>query len=103
MANDAKITRRAHIPENLQGRDAAETGQDDTIGTMTMEQLNRQQDSLLQSVGAFRYTLRRMELLDGYRRLFRDLVADLRVVVDAHGPKPLVKRIDKALKETEES
>lgn len=102
MANDAKITRRAHIPENLQGRDATETGQD-AIGTMTMEQLNRQQDSLLQSVGAFRYTLRRMELLDGYRRLFRDLVSDLRVVVDAHGPKPLVKRIDKALKETEES
>lgn len=71
------------------------------LSAMPLDELrSKVDDSLLESMVAFRFSIEQIEKLDGYRKLLRDILEDARVVVAAHGPKPLVKRIDKALGET---
>lgn len=67
---------------------------------LTMDQLRQRADSLIENIGAFRYSLARNELLDGYRLLFRDLLADCRIPLEADGHTILVRQIDKVLKDT---
>lgn len=66
------------------------------------EEIQKRTDSVIENISVLRLSLSRIEMLDGYRKLLRDMLEDARVVVDAHGPKALVKKIDKALKDTEE-
>lgn len=71
------------------------------LSAMPIEELrSKVDDSLLESMVAFRFSIDRIELLDGYRKLLRDILEDARVVVAAHGTKLLVKRIDRVLGET---
>ncbi len=64
------------------------------------EELRKRQDSLMENIGALRFSIARIEYLEGYQQLWRDLVGDCRVILEAHGHKALVKQIDKMLKET---
>lgn len=84
----------------------------DTMNMLSIEELKRRADSLMENIGALRFSAARIELLDGYRTLLRDLLADARVHVEANvktaadpeaakATRTLMKRIDKALKETE--
>lgn len=71
------------------------------LSGMPLDELrSKVDDSLLESMVAFRFSIEQIEKLDGYRKLLRDILEDARVVVAAHGTKMLVKRIDKALGET---
>lgn len=90
MANFGKTPKSSFVPQSIQ---------DDGI---TVSELRQMSDSLIENIGALRFSIQRIEVLDGYRLLMRDLLADCRVVVDAHGPKSLVRKIDKVLKDTGE-
>jgi hypothetical protein len=75
----------------------------DTVAGMSIDQLKKRSDSLIENIGALRFSVARIELLDGYRALLRDLLADCRVIVAAHGHKTLLKKIDRAMTETEDT
>lgn len=60
--------------------------------TADAEEIKQRTDSVIENIGALRFALNRIELLE-------ELLADARIVVDAHGPKELTKKIDKAFKE----
>ena len=72
----------------------------DTMNMISPEELRKRQDSLMENIGALRFSIARIEFLEGYQALFRDILTDCRIIVEAHGHKTLVKQIDKALKET---
>jgi len=72
------------------------------LTTATVDELRRSADSLIENIGALQYLVQRVERQEGYLKLMRDLLADARVIIEAHGHKPLVKKIDKALKEVAE-
>ena len=67
---------------------------------MSTQELRTRTDSVLENIGALRYSIARIEFLEGYQTLFRDLLADCRIIVEAHGHSALVKQIDRALRET---
>lgn len=83
MVTDGTKAKRKALPEDLQ---VAE------VITADLEEIKERTDSVIENIGALRFALGRIALLE-------DLLADARVVVDAHGPKALVKKIDKAFKE----
>jgi hypothetical protein len=73
---------------------------EDTITALSVEQLRKRSDSLVENIGALRFSVERIELLDRCRLALREVVLDCRVVVEAHGHKALVKKIDAILTET---
>ena len=75
----------------------------DVMDDLAVEQLRQRADSLRENIGALRFSVARIELLDGYRLLCRDLLADCRIPLAAYGQRDLVKSIDKLLKDTNSS
>lgn len=86
MVADGTKAKRKVIPQDVQILEAS------AVISADMEEIKTRTDSVIENIGALRFALNRIELLE-------DLLADARVVVDAHGPKALVKKIDKAFKE----
>lgn len=91
MANDAKTTDPKEIHPNLPGNGLSDTSRDALI---------KQQDSLIESLGAFRFALARIDLLEGQRRLLRDMLCDCRECVEKHGREALMRLLDRTLETT---
>lgn len=104
MAIDAKAPKRAHLHAHAgaqrSGLKSSTDNAAQAMNSISPEELRRRQDSLMENIGALRFSIARIEYLEGYQKLFRDLLSDCRVIVEAYGHKALVKQIDKALKET---
>lgn len=83
MVTDGTKAKRKDVQQDLQ---VAE------VITADLEEIKERTDSVIENIGALRFALGRIALLE-------DLLADARVIVDAHGPKALIKKIDKAFKE----
>lgn len=96
VANGTKAKRK-DVREDVQGNQSV-----NNMEHWDTEEIQKRTDSVIENISVLRLSLSRIEMLDGYRKLLRDMLEDARVVVDAHGPKALVKKIDKALKDTEE-
>lgn len=97
MVIDGKKAFRAHVQQDLSGGGGID------LAALSTADLKKSADSAVQDIKAFRFAITRIELLDGYRKLMRDMLEDCRVVVDAHGTKAMVKKIDKVLRETAEA
>jgi hypothetical protein len=77
-------------------------------GVETSAELRAQADSLIENNsapliennGALRSSMNRIEVLEGYRRLLRDLLHECRRALIRQSNAPLVNRINKLLKET---
>jgi len=78
------------------------TNETDTqrLRALSVEELKRQADSLIQSVGAFQFTLARIAYLEGFRERLMELLAETRTHIKDAG---LCKRIDTLLKESDDS
>lgn len=104
MANNGKTPKQESVRQDVQRveRPKADYGENaaETMNMISPEELRKRQDSLMENIGALRFSIARIEYLEGYQQLWRDLVADCRVIVDAHGHKSLVKQIDRMLKDT---
>lgn len=94
MGIDGKASNRQTVREDIQADEVSDTNH------MSVDELRRRQDSLIENIGAMRFSIARIEYLEGYQVLFRDLLIDCRIIVEAHGHKTLVKQIDKILRET---
>jgi hypothetical protein len=70
--------------------DVTPTNAADTMNALSIEQLKRRSDSLIENISALRFCVARIELM-------RDLLEDYRVIIAAHGHKALVAKIDKAV------
>lgn len=90
------MTQRDKAPAILEFSDPAS----ETMNSISIEELRKRQDSLIENMGAFRFSIAKVEYLIGMQRLLRDILSDCRVIIEAHGHKALVKQIDRALKET---
>ncbi len=69
------------------------------ITPMSDDEIRRRTESLIENIGALRFALSRIEILEGYERLARDLLADCQEIVSEHS-EALAKRITKALNHT---
>jgi hypothetical protein len=72
-----------------------------TMNALSMDELRKRQDSLMENIGALRFSIAKVEYLLGMQRLFRELVADCRVPLKAHGFDALCRQIDRLLTETD--
>jgi hypothetical protein len=71
-----------------------------TMNALSVDELRKRQDSLMENIGAFRFSIAKVEYLIGMQRLCRDLLSDCRIPLKAHGFDALCKQIDRVLKET---
>jgi len=62
--------------------------------------LRAQENSPIDNNSALRSSMNRIEVLEGYRRLLRDLLRECRRALIKERNAPLVNRINKLLKET---
>jgi hypothetical protein len=69
-------------------------------GVETSAELRAQANSLIENNSALRSSMNRIEVLEGYRRLLRDLLHECRRALIRQSNAPLVNRINKLLKET---
>jgi hypothetical protein len=72
-----------------------------TVQALTVEELRRQADSLIESVGAFQFTLARIAYLEGYRGRLRAILKECQTSLQASGNAGLVARIDTILAEND--
>lgn len=86
MVTDGTRAHRKALSPDVQIHEAA------TAISADVAEIKKRTDSVIENIGALRFALNRIELLE-------DLLKDARIVVDAHGPKALTKKIDKAFKE----
>lgn len=70
------------------------------MSTISMEQLRKQQDSLMENICVLRFSIAKVEYLQGMLKLALDLLSDCRIIIEAHGHKALVKQIDRLIQET---
>ena len=71
--------------------------EDDSV---TVEELQARSASLAENISALRFSLMRIESLDALRLKLREMLADCRVPLEAHGLTLLVRRIDVILAES---
>jgi hypothetical protein len=72
------------------------------IKPMSDEEIQRRTDSLIENIGALRFSLARIEHLEARERLLMDLLRDARVIIlETHGQKSIVKQITKVLTEAQ--
>lgn len=72
----------------------------DTMRSIPLVELRRRQDSLMENIGALRFSIAHIERLEGYRRLFRDLLGDCKKPLKDRGNAALVKRIEDVIDAT---
>jgi hypothetical protein len=72
-----------------------------TMNAISIDELRRRQESMIENIGALRFSIAKVEYLQGMQRLMMDLLKDCRIIIDAHNHKALVKQIDRIIKETE--
>lgn len=102
MATDGKTPKREALQEDVHRRDEEVVINVPVPQSMSPEELRKSNDSIIENIGALRFSINTIERLEGYRALFRDLLADCRIPLEAHGHKALVREIDKLLKDTAE-
>jgi hypothetical protein len=73
-----------------------------TLRTLSANTLEKLKDSVIENMGALQFLIDREQTLKGYLRGHQELLRDCRIIVEAHGHKALVGKIDRAIQETYE-
>lgn len=106
MAFNGKNPKSRNVREDLQsatgqGRNLAEPSLNTaTLRTLSPQTLAKLKDSVIENMGAFQFLLDREVTLKGYITTHQELLRDCRIIVEAHGHKALVKKIDRAIEES---
>jgi hypothetical protein len=103
VAIDGKNSKPKDLRENLPRGSAANEApslSNATLRTLSTATLEKLKDSVIENMGALQFLLAREEALKKHLRAHQELLRDCRVIIEAHGHKALVKKIDKAIEET---
>lgn len=73
--------------------------QETLMHALTVDQLRKQADSLIESVGAFQFSLARIAQLEGYRERLETILRECQEVLAPTGNTGLVARIATILRE----
>lgn len=73
----------------------------DAMNSISIEELHRRSDSLIENIGALRFSVARIELLNGHRLALRGVIEECKILADEYGSKALIKRINQTLKDTD--
>lgn len=93
MANNGKTTERKPVQKDVQ-RDRVSSQ------NLTVDQLKATEASVIENIGALRFSITRIEDLERIVKEQNELLLDCRVPLDAHGHKVLTRRIDKIIKDS---
>lgn len=103
MAGNGKDSKHKDLRKDLsagQGETGMTSINTATLRTLSDTTIERMKDSVIENLGAFQFLLDREEVLKGYHKLMRELLADCKTIATAHGHEALAAKIDKTLQET---
>lgn len=104
MADHGKTSKPKNLPQDIQSDEVDQqpaTLSPTTLRTLSTSTLEKLKDSAIQNMGALQFLLDREQTLKRYLNTHQELLRDCRVIIEAHGHKRLVSKIDTAIKETE--
>lgn len=104
MADHGTRTKRKDLREDIQsGSDeVSQSLSAATLRTLSTNTLEKLKDSVIENIGVLQFLIDREQTLKGYLRAHQELLRDCRIIVEAHGHKVLVGKIDRAITETYE-
>lgn len=72
------------------------------VESLSVAELRARNESMIENIGALRFSIARIEKLDEYRIILREVVQDCRIRLAADGHKVLTARIDATLAQTKD-